>query len=140
MGFTKPYSNSLRPTPTHFHLLSSTLIHSHSLPFIPILSHLLLPTPIHSHTSPSTPTHSHPFPLIFSHSHPLPFMFSRLLCIKNPPTPMHSLPHPFPAYIQIIIPNPTHHLPFQPIFGSCILRAYINLNVNLFFLLFLVLF
>ena len=134
------HSDSLPPTATNFHLLPSTPIHSHPLPLISILSHLLSPTPIHSQTFPFTPTHWHPFPLIFSHSHPLPFTFSPLLRILKPLTPMHSLSHPFPAHIQILLPNLTHHVPFQPMFSRCILRAYINFNVNLFFLLFSILF
>ena len=36
---------------------------------------------------------------------------------------MYSLCHPFPVHIQILSPNPTHHLPFQPIFSPSVLRA-----------------
>ena len=110
------------------------------LPPTPTHSHPLPPTSIYFHLLPFTPPHSHVFPFFPSHSHPLPFMFSPLLRISKPLTPMHSLSHPFPAHIQILLPNQTHHLPFQPMFSRCILRAYINFNVNLFFLLFSILF
>ena len=82
---------------------------SHSLPYSPTHVHSFL-------------THSHSFS---AHSHSLPLMFSSLLLILNPLPPMCSLFHSFPVHIQILSPNPTHHLPFQPIFGSCVLRAYV---------------
>ena len=38
-----------------------------------------------------------------------------LLLLNLSPWPMHSLTHPF-TNIQLLLPNPTHDLPFQPIF------------------------
>ena len=52
---------------------------------------------------------------------------------------MRSLSRPFPVHIHTLSPNLTHHLPFQPTFSPCDLRAYTNFKVNLFFLLFSVL-
>ena len=37
---------------------------------------------------------------------------------------MRSLSRPFPVHIQTLSPNLTHHLPFQPTFSLCDLRAY----------------
>ena len=88
---------------------------------------------------PSTPTHSysfgahcHLFPLVLSHSHSfsahsysLPRMFTPFLLNLSPLLPVCSLSYPFPVHIQKTSPNPTHHLPFQPIFSSCVLRAYV---------------
>ena len=33
---------------------------------------------------------------------------------------MKTLSHPFLVHIQMLTPNPTHHLPSQPIFSPCI--------------------
>ena len=88
---------------------------------------------------PSTPTHSHSFgahchlfPLVLSHSHlfsahsySLPLVFTPLLLNLSPFLPVYSLSYPFPVHIQKISPNPTHHLPFQPTFNSCVLRSYV---------------
>ena len=136
---TPTHSYSLLPTPTHSYSLISTSIYSHQLPLIPIHSHLLPSTPTHSYPIALTPTHFHSF---LTHSHSFsatstqPLMFSLLLLILNPPQLMCSLSHPFPVHIQILSPNPTHHLQFQPIFSPCVLCAYISFNVSLFFLMF----
>ena len=65
----------------------------------------------------STPTHFHSFS---AHSHPIPFPL-----ILTPFRPMCSLPHPFPVPIQVLSPNPTYHLPLQPIFSPCVLHVYV---------------
>ena len=89
-------------------------------------------TKLCSHPLPCTPIYSHPLLLIFN---PLPLIFG-----SSPPTPTHLYLSPthlkpmpdhlqtllaFPMHIQMLIPNPTQHLPFQPIFSPCILRAYV---------------
>ena len=78
---------------------------------------------------PFSPTPLQPFltqfHLFCALSHPLSLMFSSLLLVLNPLPPMHSLSHQFPIRIQIFSHNPTHCLPFQPIFSPYILRAYI---------------
>ena len=94
-----------------------------------LCSHPLPCTPTHSHQLPFTPTHFYSF-LTHSYSFsalsdPLPLMFSSLLLILNTPMTMSSLSRPFPVHMQILTPNPTHHLPFQPIFSPCILHAYV---------------
>ena len=102
-----------------------------------------------SHSEPSTPTHSysfaaywHLFPLVLAYSHsfsphsyPLPLMFNPLLLNLSPFLPMYSLSHPFPVHTQILSPNPTHYLPFQPIFSLCVSRAnvlYVPLCLSAF--------
>ena len=97
-------------------------------------SHSFLLTPTHFH---SFLTHFRSFP---AHSHPLPLMFSSLLLILNRPLPMCSLSHLFSVHIQILSPNPNHHLQLEPMFSPSVLHAYISFNINLFFLLFSVLF
>ena len=141
MGYTKPYPHPLTQNLINFHLLPSTLSQSHTLSSTPTYSHSLpstftyshplapnpthscppLPSPIHSHllpSLPSFPSHFQSF-LIYSHSfsahsHSLPLMFNPLLLILSPLPPMCSLSHSFSVRIQIVSPNPTHHLPFQP--------------------------
>ena len=88
--------------------------------------------PTHSHALPPTPIYSHPLLLIF---YPLPFIFGSftpththvyVIATLFKPTPNYvQTLAPFPVHIQILKPNPTHHLPFQPIFSPCILRAYV---------------
>ena len=124
------HSYLLPPTPTYFHLLAPTPTYSHPIPHIPIHSHSLSPTSTHFLP---TRTHFQPF-------HPFSLMFIPLLLVYYPSPPMCNLSHPFPVDIQILSPNPTRHLPFQPIFSPCVLHADTNFNVNLFFLLFWVLF
>ena len=97
-------------------------------------SHSFLLTPTHFH---SFLTHFHSFP---AHSHPLPVMFSSLLLILNWLLPMCSFSHLFSVHIQILSPNPNHHLQLEPMFSPSVLHAYISFNINLFFLLFSVLF
>ena len=102
---------------------------------------MLPSTPIHCHPLPSTPTHYHLLPLTLTHlqptpthfsvfSHPLPLMFNPLLLISNTPPPVRSLFYQSP--VHILPHNPTHHLPFQPIFSPLFyvltyLRAYVPL-------------
>ena len=74
----------------------------------------LQPTPIYFHSSSA---HSHSFS---AHSHPLPLKFIPVLLILSALSPICILSHPFPVHIQILSPNPTHHLPFQPIFSPCV--------------------
>ena len=52
-------------------------------------------------------------------------MFSPPLLFLTLLSPMYMLSHSFPVHIQILSPNPKHHLPFQPIFSPCVLRAYV---------------
>ena len=73
-------------------------------------------------SSPITPTHSHSFSV---HSHSLTLVFSPALLFLTLLSPMYMLSHSFPVHIQILSPNPKHHLPFQPIFSPCVLRAYV---------------
>ena len=141
MGYTKPYPHPLTQNLINSHLLPSTLSQSHTLSSTPTYphslpstftySHPLAPNPTHSYPPlptltlsyplpplPSTPTHFQSF-LIYSHSfsahsHSLPLMFNPLLLILSPLPPMCSLSHSFSVRIQIVSPNPTHHLPFQP--------------------------
>ena len=148
MGYTNhaPTHSPLLPTPIHCHPLSSTPTEFHSiLPQYHLFSVHSHPLPLmFSHPFLSTPTHfysiliqSHSFS---AHSYPLLLLFSSLLLILSPALPMCNLSRPFLVHIQILSPNPTHHLPFQPIFSPCVLRAYVSFNVNLFFLLFSVCF
>ena len=102
------------PTLIHSQPLPSTFTYSHPLPSTPT------PSPTYSH---SFAVHSHLFPLFFNpplsfsaHCHPFPFIFSPLLLILSPFPHMYSLSHPFPVHIQILSPNSTYHLPFQPMF------------------------
>ena len=97
-------------------------------------------TRTHLHSLPPTATHSYPLPPSSTYPHLLLLMLSLLILILNIPPPIYSLSHPFPVHIQILSPNPTHCLAFQPIFSPCVLCAYIRFNVSLFFLLFSVLF
>ena len=140
MGFTKTCAQPLKSTRTHLHSLPPTATHSYPLPPTSIYPHLLLPSSTYSHPSLSTSTHSHTSPSTPTHLHPLPLMLSLVILILNIPPPKCSLSHPFPVHIQILSLNPTHRLAFQPIFTPCVLCAYIRFNVNLFFLLFSVLF
>ena len=140
MGFTKTCAQPLNPLGTHLHSLPPTATHSYPLPPSSIYPHLLLPSPTYSHPLLSTPTHSHTSPSTPTHPHLLPLMLSLLILILNIHPPIYSLSHPFPVHIQILSPNPTHCLAFQPIFSPCVLCAYIRFNVSLFFLLFSVLF
>ena len=112
----------LPPTPTNSHSFPPTSIFSHPPPPIPIHSHPLLLTPIHFHLLLTSPTYSHAF---LAHSYPLPLMFGPLLLDLSPLPPMYSLSYPFPVHIKILSPNLTHHLPFQPIFSPCVLRAFV---------------
>ena len=143
---TPTHFHSLSPIPTHSYPLLPTPTHFHLLPSIPTNFHLFPPTLIYSHPLPSsTPTHSHQLPLslnqltlIFSFSHAFSPMFRPLLLILNLTLPCAvSLTH-FQSLSKYSPnqPSPTHHLPFQSMFSPCVLRAYINFNVNLFFLLF----
>ena len=116
MGWTKPYSHPLPPTPTHSHLLPSNSIHSHLLSSTPIHSHPSQSTPIYSHPLPPTPTHSHSIaahyhlsPLFLAHYHlfsarfyPLSLMFSLFLLNLIPLPFMYSFSHPFPVHIQTV--------------------------------------
>ena len=76
-------------------------------------------TLIYSH---SFLAHFHLFSLVLkqskqfssAHSYPLLLMFS-LLLLNLSPWPMHSITHPF-TNIPFLSHNPTHDLPFQPIF------------------------
>ena len=80
---------------------------------------MLPPTPSHSN---SFLSHFHLFPLFSAHVHSfsphsyaLPLMFSPVLFILSPLPPINSFSHPFKVHIQIIPPNPTQHLIFQPV-------------------------
>ena len=112
----------LPPTPTNSHSFPPTSIFSHPLSSTPTHSHPLSLTPIHFHPLPPTPTYSH---LFSGHSYPLPLMFGPLLLNLSPLPPMYNLSHPFPVQFQILSPNLRHHLPFQPIFSPCVLRAFV---------------
>ena len=112
----------LNHVPTHYnhsHQLSSTVTYSHSLPLTPTYSKLLPPTPTHSLPLPLNSTH------FLAYFHPLPLILNPLLLFLNPSPPTCSLSHPLPVHIQILSPNPTHHLPFKPVFSPCVLRVYV---------------
>ena len=130
-SFTCTQSHSPPPTPTHFHLLSSTPPYSHQL--LSTTTHF---DPIALISSPllSIITLFSPLQLIFS-----PLLLTPTLVLPSPiqfkPTPaMYSLFHSFPVHIQILSPNPTYHLLFQPIFRACVLRAYLPYILRLTYL------
>ena len=130
--YTKLRSHPLPPTPIHSHPLPSTFTYSHILPLTtptPTYRHSLSPSPTHSY---SLAVHCHLFSLVLVHSHSFlaysylfTLLFNTLLLNLSPLPSMYSLYHPFPVHIQILLSNPTHHQPFQPIFSPCVLRVYV---------------
>ena len=113
-GYTKPCSHSLAPNNIH--------------PHPPTYSHQLL----------STTTHFDPIEANSSsfsvHCYSLPLSFCPLVFSLKPLLPMYCLFYSFPVNIQILSPNPTHHLLFQPIFRACFLRAYVPYVLRLTYL------
>ena len=83
-------------------------------------------------------THFHPLPLTLINPHPFSLVYRPLPFIPTlfQPTPTHvqttrthfkpicSLSHPLLVHIQILSPNPSLYLRFQPIFSPCVLDAY----------------